>query len=232
MMASDWTEPYRKLTTLLATAGKDSLLCAFDFFVPPKQMQEFFQNDITRCRLKELCQYDMLTADQYRILTSGNVSTDNLDIGELFLLLRYCVESVGEPQNGWEGEIDPGDKSMATDLLRLRWLRNEIFFRPVHSLEGNFDALWSQVRSLLLRIVRSCNQDDTPLESQVSTLRTQALVGNIDSYEHYRRCISTWCSADMKRFEILLHNTRRQSLPYLIQVSSNNFIQYLSHVSL
>lgn len=211
-MAGDCNENYKRFIALFADPGRDSLLCAFNFYVPDNQLQSFFHSVNTKVRLAELEQLDMLTVEQYEMLTSDHVSTERFDIGLLFLLLRFVVESVGQPRNVWEKKPLLEDTSIPADLCRLRQWRNDVLFRPTESLEDTFDDLWGEVRLLLLRIVQNSGQDNTYLKRKITNTRSKLFPDSDASYKQYSTSVFAWCKADLKRFESVLQRANQQSL--------------------
>lgn len=210
-MSDEYMSNYRKLTALFASAGRDSLLCAVNFFVPRNFFSTFSQSETTARKLHDLRHKNILSETQFNLLTSGNITADSLDIGFLFLMLRYVIESVGEPANGWNKDPAHSDHGIAADLLRLRKFRNEAFFRPVESLhEDHFEEILDEVKTCLVRIVENSDLNAQNLKSKIKTIKKTDYSEN--DVQRYRKEIVSWCEADLNAFEGHLHNVTLVSI--------------------
>lgn len=204
-MSDEYMSNYRKLTALFAAAGRDSLLCAVDFFVPRNFFSTFSQSETTASKLCHMRHNNILSETQFNLLSSGNVTADSLDVGLLFLMLRYVIESVGEPTNGWNKDPAHSDYGIAADLLRLRKFRNEAFFRPVENLhEDHFEEIWDEVKTFLVRIVENSDLNGQDLKNKIKTIKKTVYSEN--DVQRYRQQIVSWCEADLNAFEGHLHN--------------------------
>ena len=78
---------------------------------------------------------------------------ERLDISLSVLLILHCkIFPVGPPK-GWAKEPDPGHTDSASDIVRLRLLRNELYHSPLCAIVNvEFEMKWATLTDVLKRL--------------------------------------------------------------------------------
>ena len=148
-------ENYQRLVRLLMCGGLTLFRDLFDFIHPPANLPTVLSHPAT---LKQLKVAGLTKAEQDRLyLPSGGYGTSgNFEITLLFKLLTAICNLV-PPPTGWNVLPPNYDRSLASDLVRIRFFRNTIFaHNPILEISDEwFVDLWREISEALLRIAGS-----------------------------------------------------------------------------
>ena len=78
---------------------------------------------------------------------------EQLNLTVLILLIGHCKIYQMGPPNGWKKDPDPSHTDSASDIVRLRMIRNELYHSPLCAIANDeFKEKWTTLTDVLLRL--------------------------------------------------------------------------------
>ncbi|KAL9961938.1 hypothetical protein ACROYT_G030982 [Oculina patagonica] len=143
-----------KLSRLLIDGGTTVLRNVFDGHYPPLNLAADLNanyltlNNLLRRRVLRAAQWDQL-------FPPGGAAPDSktYDITLLFLLLTNIC-GLSPPFSGWHTKPPPSDTSLAANLVRIKFFRNELYGHVSSTAVDTptFNALWLEISAVLVAL--------------------------------------------------------------------------------
>ncbi|XP_053389601.1 uncharacterized protein LOC128552574, partial [Mercenaria mercenaria] len=217
---SDSTESsayFYRIITLVVDVGTVTLREVFYSKCPKATVTTLFTSPTISSEFIKLKSKKILTSIQYQQVTV-NPDPDTYDISLLITLLtnkKIC--EITEPAKGW-GQIPPDtDLSLGADLLRVRDIRNQIVgHRPNAQLEEKeFQVLWGNIESLLVRIARHVGStEEAKIKQMIESSKTRVLEPLDDREKKLLQVFVEWQKKDTEKYQAQLLDVQK-SLDHL-----------------
>ena len=185
---------FTRLSRLLVDKGTEALRNTFDAIHPPANLPVVL--NASRKSLLRL-KFRVINNSQWDLLfpPSGNPpDSKTFDVTLLTVLFRNIC---GLPSRGWGAMPPDTDRSMQANIVRLQFLRNEIYAHVTSTRLDNatFESLWKKISQALVEL--KIPQND------VDDLKTSPLG---PEEEEYVKTLNEWKSQEeesMKMLEVL-----------------------------
>ena len=188
---------FHRLTRLLMRGGVQLLRETLDSFhspadLPLKLADPRIQAQLNRARLTR--------TERDCLYPSPGVygESNDFDITLIFKLFRTICSLTPPPGlRGWDDLPNDSDHTLAADLVRIKYYRNEIYgHRPAMEISDiDFIRLWEEIREALLRIatnISPAKRDEW--EKSIDDLLRKPLTPD---EERYIEELETWYMQDM-----------------------------------
>ncbi|CAB4008298.1 Hypothetical predicted protein [Paramuricea clavata] len=207
---------FTRLSRLLVNKGTEALRNTFDAVHPPANLQAVLAaNRASLLKLK----FRVINNPQWDLLfppPSGNPpNSKTFDVTLLTVLFRNIC---GLPSTGWSAMPPDTDRSMQANIVRLKFLRNEIYAHVTLTQVDNatFESLWQKISQTLVEL--NIPQHD------VDDLKTSPL-GREE--EIYVKILEEWKSQEedsIKMLECLSDDVKsmESSINRLTQIAEEN----------
>jgi hypothetical protein len=182
---------FTRLSRLLVDKGTEALRNTFDAIHPPANLPSVLNtNRKFLLRLK----FRVINNSQWDLLfpPSGNpLDSKTFDVTLLTVLFRNIC---GLPSTGWGAMPLDTDRSMQANIVRLKFLRNEIYAHVTSTQVDNatFESLWQKVSQTLVEL--KIPQND------VDDLKTSPLG---PEEEEYVKILIKWKSQEEESMKML-----------------------------
>ena len=185
---------FTRLSRLLVDKGTEALRNTFDAIHPPANLQAVLAGKrASLLRLKPR----IISNPQWDLLfpPSGNPpDSKTFDVTLLTVLLRNIC---GLPSTGWAAMPADTDRSMQANILRLKFLRNEIYAHVTSTQvdNGTFKSLWQKISQALVELKIPQNDVD---DLETSPLGPE----EVKIRKEYVEILKEWKSQEA-RFEVI-----------------------------
>ena len=182
---------FTRLSRLLVDKGTEALRNTFDAIHPPANLPVVLNaNRKSLLRLK----FRVINNSQWDLLfpPSGNPpDSKTFDVTLLTVLFRNIC---GLPSTGWGAMPPDTDRSMQANIVRLKFLRNEIYAHVTSTQVDNatFESLWQKISQTLVEL--KIPQND------VDDLKTSPLG---PEEEEYVKILNKWKSQEEESIKML-----------------------------
>jgi WD40 repeat protein len=199
---------FTRLSRLLVDKGTEALRNTFDAIHPPANLPVVLNaNRTSLLRLKPRVIYN----SQWDLLfpPSGNPpDSKTFDVTLLTVLFRNIC---GLPSTGWGAMPPDTDRSMQANIVRLKFLRNEIYAHVTSTQVDNatFESLWQKISQGLVEL--KIPQND------VDDLKTSPLG---PEEEEYVKILNKWKSQEEECIKVL--EAIECSINRLTQITEEN----------
>ena len=151
-------ENYLRIARLVIVGGTNLMREVFDFFYPPSSLSTKLTDPATKTQLLKT----LIKAQRDVVYPSPGVcgESKDFDISLLSKLIK-TICPLPPPVTGWDILPNSTDLSLAADIVRIKVYRNAISHK-YHNTEindGEFSALWSEVKGALIRIAGFLDPD-------------------------------------------------------------------------
>jgi WD40 repeat protein len=184
---------FTRLSRLLVDKGTEALKNTFDAIHPPVNLQAvlagkraFLLNLNKKRRVISHPQWDLLFPP-----SGSPPDSKTFDVTLLTVLFRNIC---GLPKTGWDAMPPDTDRSMQANILRLKFLRNEIYAHVTSTQVDNatFESLWQNISQTLVEL--NIPQND------VDDLKTCSLG---PEEEIYLETLKEWKSQEEESMKVL-----------------------------
>ena len=123
---------------------------AFDVIYPPATLAtELNKNKKSLNSLR----YKVINTSQWKLLypaSSGSPDSQNFDV-TLFTILFRNICGMSAPAAGWDALPPDSDTSIAADIARIKFYRNEVYHRTSTEIDDSeFEILWEKISKVLI----------------------------------------------------------------------------------
>ena len=143
----------QRVARLLITGGTTLMREIFDHLCPPSNLPTILESPATKKQLSSA----KLTKPQWDCLypSPGVYGTSaDFDVTLLFRLLRTICNLI-PPTKGWYALPTSTDRSLAADLMRIKYYLNSVYGylnQNMEIIDDEFPRLWEDISAALLRI--------------------------------------------------------------------------------
>ena len=158
-----------RLSRLLINKGTQAFKTAFDVMYPPATLaMELNKNKKTLQGLR----YKVINTSQWKLLypaPPGSPDSKNFDVTLLTILFRNIC-GLTEPTAGWNVLPPDSDTSIADNIARIKFYRNEVYghITTTEIDDDEFEKLWEKISKALIIFGISSSEIDELKEAPLS----------------------------------------------------------------
>jgi hypothetical protein len=135
---------------------REVLFKVFKFLIKSEDITDFLSSLEQQNILRELLIKKVINKSDYNLVSGQVLNLEKFDISLLIrLILNLCKDNIPQPQRGWETQLHPKDESLGADLLRLRYVRNNLIAHRADAklTEAEYEKTWAKIKAILMRVV-------------------------------------------------------------------------------